>query len=171
MRRFVPLLALAAAGCGIFDVFYTDTIERLHKNRKEWDALGLSDYDYTYQRVCFCANVSVVRIGVRDDTLHQVVDVATGLELPRQANLWPTVDSIFAWVERDARAGFDLKITYDGTLRFPGRVEGDLKGAIDDEYTLTAVNLSPVYAPPTQSAPPDPGARAPSRPGTPRRTR
>lgn len=143
MRRSIIILLLAATGCGFVDrVFGRDELHILRRNQGKWRALGIKDYSFRYQQTCYCAYTTPVLIVVRDDTVYSVQERIYQLDLVLEPNhRWPTIDSLFAWTERNMGYGYKLDITYDGKFHFPGRVVGDLPMAIDDEYTSTATNL------------------------------
>lgn len=140
-RALITLLSLLA-GCAWFDSLSgRDTLSVLRRNRDRWNGIGMTSYRFAYQLSCYCTTESTqpVTIVVEGGLVAQVLSRTDGSILQPSIGLnWPTIDSLFARAERNLAAGFHLSITYDGKYHFPGRVVGDLPGAIDDEYTLTA---------------------------------
>jgi hypothetical protein len=147
MRRSILLLLFVATGCGIFDsIFGRDTLDQLRHNRGRWQALAITDYDFTYSHLCFCPYglTRPMRISVRGGLVTSVKD-STGTELaPEYADGWPTIDSIFARTERDIIAKYPVEIAYNASLFFPSRVKRDIPEIADEEYTLTAGNLQTI---------------------------
>jgi hypothetical protein len=143
MRPVLAFLLLALAACGVFDGG-DGQLETLLRNRMRWESLQLRDYDFDFQRMCYCGAESVepVRVEVRNALVSRVVTLRTGADVTHQQyTSWPTVDSLFAWTERDFGHDYDLTISYDQNFRFPARVEGDIPLVVDDEFTRTANNL------------------------------
>ena len=141
--RHIAALTVALAlltGCGMFD---DDTETELLRNYQRWKSLDIHDYDFRFQRSCFCGGVlDPVIVEVRGDTISVVRHANTGeVVYPGPFPYWPTVDSLFVWTLRRFDQDYELSITYDPTYRFPALVIGDLPRVIDDEFTNTASNL------------------------------
>jgi hypothetical protein len=140
MRRLALVLLLPTlASCGWFDSLTgRDELSVLRKNRERWEAQNLGLYYLRYQRTCFCGWIQPIEITVQNGAVIAVRDTNGAVVTPPGAIPVPTVDSLFAWAERDLKYGFKLTITYDGKYHLPGLVVGDMPGTIDDEYTQTA---------------------------------
>jgi uncharacterized protein DUF6174 len=139
---------LALAICALLAACDTITggseLDKLRRNRDRWEALGIHDYDFHFQRSCYCGggDLEPVRVEVRNAEISRVVSLRTGSEVvPSQYARWPSIDSLFLWTQRSFENGYNLDITYDATHRFPARVEGDLPHAVDDEFLHTATNF------------------------------
>jgi hypothetical protein len=144
MRRLSIVLVGFLAACDWPGIFGSDDIDRLRKRRQQWDALAIRDYDFDYQRSCFCdpASIVPVRIEVRDDLVFRVLHRTTGEDLTALHYAgWPTIDSLFVRTERNARGDYNLEIDYDPRFYFPSRVVADIPMMADDEYFLHAGNL------------------------------
>ena len=90
MKRLM-LLALVVSGCEMFD---DDAETTLAKNHARWRALGIHDYDFRFQRECFCVWTEPVIIEVRGDTVANVRLASTGESPPVGPYYWwPTIDS------------------------------------------------------------------------------
>lgn len=145
MRPWVPLLALSITACGLFDGADGE-LATLLRNRDRWTAMQIRDYDFEYRLSCYCPTEALepVRIEVRNALVDRVVSLRNGADVTQQQFVrWPTVDSLFAWTERNFDGSYELEITYDRNFRFPARVAGDIPRYVDDEFTRTAQNLIP----------------------------
>jgi len=140
------LLLLATAGCSI-----TATTGRigeeleLARNRQRWASAGLHDYEFDFQRLCFCTTeaTDAVHIVVRGDVVTSVVRSRDGQPASTRVAAWPRVDELFDDVQQrlDQRAE-RVDVRYDPTYGYPRSVVVDImRQAADDEYSLTADNL------------------------------
>jgi hypothetical protein len=144
MRRLALALCLLLGACGLFDFLTGDSQrERLQRNRDRWESLQIRDYDFDFDRSCFCPPeiLDPVRIEVRAGEISRIVNLQTGETVQPQFFGWPTIDSLFAWTDRNFDVDYKLSITYDPTHHFPTRVQGDIPDAIDDEFVRTATNF------------------------------
>lgn len=152
MRRLLAItLGLSlASGCGLLiGPEGKIALSVLREQRARWQALGITDYDYEFQRSCFCPAelTQPARLEVRAGLFTGAFDPATGaaIVVPGvSATWWPTIDSIFARIERDMQNDYQVQITYDSTRYFPRQASGDQARTIDEEYFQTATNLTPV---------------------------
>lgn len=124
-------------------MFGRDELSILRREQGRWRALGIVDYDFEYMKSCFCPieMTQRKRIEVRGGKVIGVFDKATGAVIDQPYWVWPTVDSLFVWLERDIRSDYNVKVSYDGTYHFPSHVNGDIPMAVDDEYIQSASNL------------------------------
>lgn len=118
----------------------------LREARTRWTSQRISHYRYDFQRSCFCPMEAVrpVTIEVLGDSVVSVRDRATGQPLPTVAfgRRWPTVQDLFAELERAVRDADSLEATYDVTTGHPVRARIDwIRNAVDDESEFTAGNL------------------------------
>lgn len=142
------ILLLAAAlvtACDLSQIFGgRSPREQLARNRERWEALGIRDYDFNYSVSCYCLPESTrpVRIEVRGGVVDRVTNRQTGeVVQPSPYLVWPTIDSLFRWTDASFEHGYRLTIRYDAAYHFPGYIEGDIPGAVDDEFVRSADNL------------------------------
>ena len=139
------LAAITLAACGE----PTGPADDLARNRARWEAQGYVDYEFVFQRLCYCddAAVAPVQIRVEDgavagviDTLGQPVD---SLEVAWYFTI--TIDSLFDIVESAiARPAHRLTVQYHEEFGYPERIAIDWIGdAVDDEVTYEAGLLLP----------------------------
>jgi hypothetical protein len=140
------LLTLAVASCSITATTGRSAEElELARNRQRWASAGLHDYEYDFQRMCFCVPdaTEAVHIVVRQDVVTSVVRTRDGQPASTRVTNWPRVDELFAEVQQrlDQRAE-RLDVRYDATYGYPRSIVVDIAlMAADDEYSLTADNL------------------------------
>jgi len=140
------LLFLGAAGCSITATTgRSDEELELARNRQRWASAGLHDYEFDFQRMCFCVPeaTDAVHIVVRRDVVTSVVRTRDGQPASTVVTAWPRVDELFADVQQrlDQRVG-RLDVRYDPAYGYPRSVVVDIElRAADDEYSLTADNL------------------------------
>jgi IMP cyclohydrolase len=140
------LLILAAASCSITATTGRSAEElELARNRQRWASAGLHDYEYDFQRMCFCVPdaTEAVHIVVRQDVVISVVRTRDGQPASTRVTTWPRIDELFAEVQQrlDQRAE-RLDVRYDATYGYPRSIVVDIAlMAADDEYSLTADNL------------------------------
>ncbi|HEX7940090.1 MAG TPA: DUF6174 domain-containing protein, partial [Gemmatimonadaceae bacterium] len=78
-------------------------------------------------------------LNVENGVVTGVLDGSPGGPVPPTPGISvPTVDSLFVWAEERIRSGYTLRITYDGGFHFPGRVSGDIPGAMDAAFGQSA---------------------------------
>jgi hypothetical protein len=151
LRRLAGAIALALTLAAVTSCSITgpssrsaDEIE-LARNRQRWVSAGLHDYEFDFQRICFCVPETTqrVHIVVRQDAIVSVVRVSDGQPASTSVTAWPRVDELFLDVEQRLAQHIDrLDVTYDPTFGYPRSIVADIMlMAADDEYTLTAGNL------------------------------
>jgi hypothetical protein len=115
----------------------------LDANRQRWAAQKLSSYQFTFDKYCFCAVGGPVRVSVKDGVVVGVTRIATGEVV--DTRYIPTVDSLFAFIEREIADHSDvLRVTYDPSRGFPTEIYSDGSYQIaDDEVTYTTKDLVP----------------------------
>jgi hypothetical protein len=123
----------------------SDDERELLRNRQRWVGAGIHDYEFEFRRVCFCLPEATepVRITVRNDVVTSVVRMRDGQPASANVASWPTVDSLFADVQRSIDQNAErLDVDYDATYGYPRSVVVDaLAAMVDDEYFLSAANL------------------------------
>jgi hypothetical protein len=135
--------------CSITDPSSRDTDQlELTRNRQRWAGAGIHDYEFDYQRLCFCAPVATepVRITVRQDAVVAVVRRSDGLSAGTTYGGWPRVGDLFD----DIQSRLDqhvarIRVDYDPMYGYPRSIVVDVAAmAADDEYSHTAGNLRPL---------------------------
>lgn len=140
------LLLLAVVGCSITATTGRSSEEvELARNRQRWFSAGIHDYEFDFQRICFCLPEATesVHIVVRQDVVTSVVRTRDGQPASVRVTAWPRVDELFDDVQQrlDQRAE-RLDVRYDPTYGYPRSIVVDIVlRAADDEYSLTADNL------------------------------
>ncbi len=125
---------------------YLALAETVQAQKKRWADSGLSTYQYTYQRTCFC---------VRDWTRPVVIDVANDRiarivyaddEAPVGPTYWKsyqTVDELFALIDSAlVRDAAQVTVQFDEALGYPSQlyIDEDL-GIADEELGITASDV------------------------------
>lgn len=126
-----------------------ETVAALETARQRWEVLELKDYDYQYQRQCFCLfdYVRPMAVRVRDGAVVSVVyaDEEGGPVAEKIAADVPTVDGLFDLLREgvDGNAA-SLRATYDEERGYPleAFIDYDLRIA-DEELGFIASNLVP----------------------------
>jgi hypothetical protein len=142
----IALLAALVSACSITGTTAgsSDQLE-LARNRQRWASAGIHDYEYDFQRLCFCGQESTERVHiiVRQDAIVSVVRTRDGMSAGTIYGGWPRVDDLFADVQNrlDQRIA-RLVVEYDPTYGYPRSIVADIAlMAADDEYSMTAGNL------------------------------
>ena len=110
---------------------------------RRWEATAPPSYEYTLQKLCFCAFETPLRVTVRDGVVERAQVVATGVFLTSPELEWvPTIPEVFAALAYalDLPAA-NFSASYEPTWGFPTEASIDhLAQAIDDEvaYRLSA---------------------------------
>lgn len=140
------VLLVAVASCSITASGGRSREElELARNRQRWASAGIHDYEFDFQRMCFCLQETSepVHIVVRQDAVTSVVRTRDGQPASWRVTAWPRVDELFAEVQQrlDTRAA-RLDARYDPTYGYPRSIVVDIAPeTVDDEYSLTAGNL------------------------------
>ena len=126
-----------------------ETVAAFEAALQRWEEAGLDDYDYQYQRQCFCLfdYVRPMAVQVRGGAVVSVVyaDEEGGPVAEEIAAEVPTVDGLFALLQEavDGNAA-SLRATYDEELGHPLDVFVDYDFRIaDEEQGFIASNLAP----------------------------
>jgi len=123
----------------------TDEELELARNRQRWASSNTHDYEFEFQRLCFCSPEATeqVRIAVRQDAIVSVTRTRDGQPASTAFAVWPRVDDLFAEVQQRLEQPTErLDVRYDPTFGYPRSVVVDIAlMAADDEYSLTAGNL------------------------------
>jgi hypothetical protein len=117
----------------------------LARNRQRWASAGVHDYEFDFQRSCFCPPpvTQPVHIVVRQDAIVSVVRTSDGQSAMSSYTVWPRVDELFLDVQQRLEQHTErLDVSYDPTFGYPRSILADIAlMAADDEYALTAGNL------------------------------
>jgi len=123
----------------------TDEELELARNRQRWASAAVHDYEFDFQRSCFCAPQATeqVHIVVRQDAIVSVVRTSDGQSASTSFTGWPRVDELFLDVQQRLEQHIArLDVSYDPTFGYPRSIIADVAlMAADDEYALTAGNL------------------------------
>ena len=142
--RMAGLLTLwiTLAGCGIVG---PSELDELDEKRQLWEAQGLSDYDYTIQRGCFCGASGWHRVEVRASEVALVTHIESGTVLdPAFTDGFTDIDGVFDLVAEALREADEITVEYDEAMGFPKDVSIDyITDAVDDELSLVLTAPTP----------------------------
>jgi hypothetical protein len=138
-------LALAAGACdGRLLLPSAVTNQDLAAARAAWTAQHITDYEFTLQRMCFCAETRPMRVTVRAGKVTFVRPVGELLPLPgAEAELYPSIVGIFDLIESAlAWPAAGVWADYDAVRGFPHEVRIDYYANVaDDELTLLVSDI------------------------------
>ena len=127
-----------------------DDLQReLNQNRELWESNGVADYQFVYQKICFCAppDVAPVTVSVSQGTIVAVTLVDSGLsvteaDLERYSTIEDLFDLIQDAIDRDA---YKISVEYDADLGYPleANIDYDSRMA-DEEQGFKASGLEPI---------------------------
>jgi hypothetical protein len=106
--------------------------------RARFEHLAAHNYDYNYQRSCFCFDPHNVDIEVRDDEIVSIREKASGREVvPQDPNAYLTIPQLFDFID-DALGYADvIEVEYEETTGVPRSLEIDFfVPAVDDELAI-----------------------------------
>lgn len=138
-RLWLVAVALAAAGC-------ENTFES-HEQRELWKEQGIRDYQFQYFVSCFCGftGPNPALITVQNGVVTKVENPDSPAAVAN-VNGWPTIDSLFAIVDRarESKAAL-LDVDYDETYHYPEVISIDLvERTADDEVTYRVQKFIPL---------------------------
>jgi hypothetical protein len=110
----------------------------LDENRARWDSYRAVDYDYYYQRSCFCMYdyTKQFEVQVRNDTVDAafVAEDGTPANPDMLVNWIPTIDGIFDQIQSAIdRSAYSMTIRYNETYGHPEGVSIDYNQMMADE--------------------------------------
>lgn len=129
----VSCLAVPALACGAAP-------DELADQRALWDAAGIEDYVYAYQKFCEChrdappETVVTVREGRITRVHHEHAD--SDRQVPARDgsfDLYWTIDELFALAAGAYDAGAEVRADYDAELGLPRRLYVDYDAALVGE--------------------------------------
>lgn len=131
------LALVAATGCQDNDGLLSPNETReLIRAYAKWRASPVRNaYSYETRQVCFCPPdvFRWHRVSVRNDSIVEVRDVASGQVIPRERYSFLTVDGLFGVIAREPdEYAADISVTFDPTLGFPTRIDLTGKPIIAD---------------------------------------
>jgi hypothetical protein len=144
MRRMLilALVALTLAGCsgGNLDGGRAVLTATTTANRAIWEKAAIANYEYVYQRSCFCGAdfIRPLRIQVRNGTVSAVSFYDTG-EAVTDTTLgpFPTIDGVFDDLQSQLLQAHDVNAAFDPRLGFPTQYSVDREAnVVDEEYSI-----------------------------------
>jgi hypothetical protein len=144
-RNIAALVLMGLASC--------DTATGTQPEKDLWLALGIQNYDFVFQISCFCGiqGPNPAKLSVRDGAVTKVesADSTMSVGVTPPLSSYPTVDSLFAILERAQKATpAGVTVEFDPTYHYPSRIFIDpIKNAADDETTYTVQKFTPVIVP------------------------
>lgn len=146
-RLFLTVVLLVLASCGDGFLASTRLVTNLRAARARWASSGITSYELTVNRLCFCGFVDPVRVTVEDGTIVSRTVVSTGEPLPAAyAEYYPDIPGLFAIVEQAATEADELDTRFDAVYGFPTEIAIDwIENAVDDEvvYRTEAFTVTP----------------------------
>lgn len=124
----------------------------LATSRAVWRAGKLSDYEYSYQRVCECHpdesadTIVTVRSGVVVGVRYARpgYDEQVALE-PEKLGWYRTIEDLFSLVETAESAAATVRVSYDAERGFPRSIYIDyVTDLVGDEVELAVTRLDPL---------------------------
>ncbi|UCD24069.1 MAG: hypothetical protein JSW51_13740 [Gemmatimonadota bacterium] len=108
----------------------------LNANFAKWQSANVGDYEFRFQRLCFCAFIEPVTIEVRAGQIASVVHADSGTVVDTTQLSWYflTVDGLFEAVQ-DAidREAHSLTVEYHVQLGYPTSIDIDYSLNVADE--------------------------------------
>lgn len=144
LNRLMLAGVLALAAC--------DSPVESREEARAWADLNIRDYEFVYFVGCFCGftGPNPAKLTVRSGVVTKVEPTGNSILPPTTpaAGTYPTVDSLFAIVERARLAKpSKLKVEYDETYHFPKLIAIDpVEGTADDEVTYSVQSFVPASA-------------------------
>ena len=143
MRKGFALLPVAAlvlvVACGQPSDRLSVAQAQLDAHQQQWEAVGLIDYRFTFERSCFCPPEFSPRVAitVRNKAVASVHDAQTG-NLLTNPPYSITISDLFADIQEAIYKGSaKVSVEYDIKLGYPVDVYIDpVANAIDEEYFM-----------------------------------
>lgn len=120
--RSLIVLPLVLAACDTPTGTGTPVPGEPSVQRQRWDRQGIDDYRFDFSRTCFCEELPLVRVVVRNDQVVEVREAQTGRLLPRDR--WdqiPTVDRVFDYIEQTEARNQPVEVEFHSRLGYPVR--------------------------------------------------
>lgn len=123
--------------------------QKLNARRQQWQLLNVDEYDYHFQRICFCS-IDFTSPGLVRVSGGEIAFVRNPQTMdPLDPSFFLTVDGLFDEVQRaiDSHAA-EIVADYDGTFGYPTSLDIDfLSSVIDEEVSFRASELRVVPEP------------------------
>ena len=139
-RVWLVACLLAVAGCD-------STVESQLESRL-WKELDIRNYQFEYYVACFCGftgpNPALITVREGQVTKVEPTDGSVVPPIGGPPRTWPTIDSLFAIVERARVANAAvLDVEYDETYHYPKSIYIDhVERVADDEITYRVNSFS-----------------------------
>ena len=149
-RPFVTLLlALGVLGCT--EPRLESARDALATAQRRWTATGLANYDFTAQRLCFCADAVTrpVTVRVRGGSFSAIAYADSGTAADSSLfAAFLTIDRLFGFLRQQLDAMPDtLVAAYDPRLGYPTSAFVDPHfSTADDEFSLQVTALNAAQA-------------------------
>ncbi len=150
----VLFVSLLFVGCDI-NSSTNSLIEELKDGKSKWEKAALTDYEFRYQALCFCAYTDEMIVVVRDDTVFQVLDIETrepylvqqGDQEQSILELFPTLfNTISVFYDRwivEIPVAHSAEFEWDKSTGMPCSMFIDrVKNIADDEITYNFSGLT-----------------------------
>jgi hypothetical protein len=142
----IPLLILLLSGCS--DSGTSPILGELNSRLAAWEARGIRDYAFTYQRTCNqCTEEEQarVRIQVRQGQVAGVERLDTGEELPASAwGAWPTIHDLFQDLLDHARNEVgQTSVIFNEDWDIPAFATAVISGVIGGGFSFTTGDFAP----------------------------
>ena len=144
-NAFIAAICLAAITSSVF-AKSDDAQKRLTENRRKWTEKAIKNYQYEFQRICFCppAVTKRVKLTVRDGVVENAQQADTGESVDKSKyELYLTVEALFDYIQAaiDKKA-HAVNVVYDAEMGYPTSVDVDyIERAVDDEIRFRTGKL------------------------------
>jgi hypothetical protein len=140
-------IGLTLASCGILDP--DRQVNGLDEAKARWALLAIDDYEIVIERLCFCPDVTPVRVTVVGGNVVSRVYLDSGEPVPQErAASYPAVPGLFDLLDEANHRGASINVTFDQQYGFPTAAFIDyIKNAIDDEVSIRTSSFDLIAAP------------------------
>ena len=120
--------------------------------RERWESRRMVQYEYRFQRSCFCIEEATraAKVRVLTGVVTSAWYLSDGSPVPSEnLRFYPTVDELFETIENAIERDADrLEVEYDRETGHPTRIDVDyLEQAADDELFIRAWELQQPHMP------------------------
>ena len=140
------ILFVFITSCGTNSNNANPTSQILNENMRKWAAAGISNYQFTYEKSCFCGppETDEVLITVLDDVIDTVMKTSdNSLVDPSLHPRFHRVGDLFLEIQNAInKQAARLSVSYDENLGYPTLINIDFSLSIaDEELTIRTRNL------------------------------
>ena len=141
-KSLIPLAVLVLSSCSDATA-PAEQISALGVARQRWASQHYTDYSFTIQQSCFCANVHPVRATVTRDTVRSAIDLVTNQAVDPAYVM--TINGLFAFIQNGLEKHADkMTASYDQVLGFPSTIVYDFSFSVaDDEGSISVRDVTP----------------------------